>query len=365
MQSPSLPSLLTFQNGSRVTTIVQWRRRRLELLDQLAAIIYGQTPPAALSVPLRTSIIETNARALDGAATLKRIAIAMPDASAEMNVSLFIPNRRQGATPAIILGCNRGREHIDPTRGNRSTFWPVESIIERGVATAAFAFDDVAPDRDDGFAGGLQGAIDKIAYPTGRPPQAWGKLAAWAWGFSRVVDFLLTEPDIDPGRIGVVGHSRGGKTALWAGANDERIGLTISNDSGCSGAAITRGKAGERIDHITKVFPYWFSQDYFKYAGREEELPVDQHMLLACVAPRRLYVASATEDTWADPAAEWAGAVAATPAWALFGNQGLSGPLPPPESPRHDTSIGHHIRIGAHDLVEYDWMRFIDFMQRA
>jgi hypothetical protein len=359
-----IPDALTAQDGAKITTAQEWReKRRPEVLELFRREVYGRTP-VSRPADLKFDVV-TTPDMMDGKATRKQITISYGGNGAKgaINVTLFVPNDAPKPAPCFVLICNRGKENIDPTREKKSPFWPAEEIIARGYATAAFWNGDVDPDKHDGFKDGVHGLFDDPNKP--RAADAWGTIAAWAWGASRVMDYLETDTDIDKRRVAVVGHSRGGKTALWAGAEDQRFALVISNNSGSTGAAIARGKVGEHIKDINKNFPHWFNENYKKYDGREADLPLDQHMLCALIAPRLLYIASASEDTWADPEAEFKAGVAASPVYELFGSKGLpDGPLPKPETPLHDGAIGHHIRVGKHNLLEYDWAQYMNFADK-
>lgn len=357
-----LPDPLVFASGQPVRTPQEWReKRRPELLELFRTHIYGRVPvrrPASL----RFEVKGVTPGMMDGKATRKQIVINYegPGGKGSMNLLLFVPSGARKPVPAFLLISNRGPENFDPARETKSPFWPAEEIIARGYAAAVFHVADVDPDKHDGFKNGVHGLFDRK-----RADDSWGTIAAWAWGASRAMDYLETDTDIDARRVAAVGHSRGGKTSLWCGAEDERFALVVSNNSGSTGAAIARGKKGESIARINSAFPHWFNENYKKYGGRENELPVDQHELIALIAPRLVYVTSATEDTWADPESEFLACVKAGPVFTLLGGTGVGATtLPPPESPLQTGTIGYHLRTGKHGLGLYDWSRFMDFADR-
>ena len=251
-------------------------------------------------------------------------------------------------------------EKDDPSRSFLSPFWPAETIVARGFAAAVVFTHDIAPDYDEGFSMGLHKLFPELN--ENRPMDTWGAISAWAWGTSRIMDYMETDDLIDNTRVMVVGHSRGGKTALWCAAQDTRFTMAVSSCSGCSGAALSREKEGERVEQITKRFPYWFCQNYFKYSGHEDQLPIDQHMLLALIAPRLIYVSSKTFDSWADPESEFASCVQASPVYRLYGKTGMPEiHMPRPDHPILTGSIGYHLKTGYHFMDEYDWERYLEF----
>jgi len=254
---------------------------------------------------------------------------------------------------------NRYLIPIDKAVDEFDPFWPVEKMLRRGYATAAFHTSDVDPDKPDRYAEGMRALLDD---PGTDEEIRWRCLSSWAWAASRVLDFALEQPEVDSSRTAVAGHSRAGKTALWAAAEDDRFALTYSNESGCGGAALSRRAFGETVARITKAFPHWFCERFTSYGGREETLPIDQHQLISLLAPRAVYVASADEDLWADPKGEYTSLVKAGPVFDLFGHKRIeqSG-MPPLNTPRHVGSTGYHIRNGRHNLTEQDWGYFLDF----
>jgi len=356
----TLPDPLTM-NGTTVRTREAWAGRRREILELFREQVYGRSP--GRPQPLRFETVEDNPRAMDGAATLKRIAVhSQQDGRAHrFEVTLFLPNARSGPVPVFLLLNNRPVTNTDPTRQERSGFWPAEQVIARGYGIAALQNSDLAPDDKDRF---REGAIrlfeGTVSGPRAR--DAWGALAAWAWGASRAMDYFETDRRVDATKVAIVGHSRGGKAALWAGAEDERFAIAIANESGEGGAALSRRVFGETLARITSAFPHWFADRYKDYATRVETLPIDQHMLLALIAPRALYVASADEDLWSDPRGEFLSQVHASPVYALWGEPPMrSADMPPVDRPLVVGRRGYHVRTGVHNLTPYDWDRFADF----
>ena len=357
----TLPDALRRADGAEITSVAEWEAHREELLETFRTHVYGRRP--GLPDSLRFELLEENRGALGGDATLRRVAIHSQHQGRDhtFELTLFLPNRPLGASPVFLLLNNRPPTNTDPTRSERSEFWPVEEVIARGFGIAAIQNNDLAPDDAERFREGVIALFEGDATGT-RAPDAWAALAAWGWGASRAMDYFETDADVDAARVAVLGHSRGGKAALWAGAEDPRFSLVISNESGAGGAALSRRRYGETIERITSSFPHWFAPRFTEFAGREDELPIDQHQLVALMAPRAVYVASADEDLWADPRGEFLSLVHASPVFGLWGNVVMGeGEMPGLEEPAHFGRLGYHVRRGGHNLTLYDWMRFVDF----
>jgi hypothetical protein len=385
----TLPDPLRLLDGRPVREASDWReQRRPEVLRLFEEHVYGRSP--APSPTVRYRVVEEDTHALGGRATRRQVRVLL-DGSEEgpaFEILLYIPSSATRPVPAF-LGLNfNGNHSIHPdtgirlasswvaegpgvvghrateaARGSDAASWPVERILDRGYALATACYHDLEPDHPDGWKEGVRAHFGPgLTGPLG--PSDWGAIGAWAWGLGRALDYLETVPQIDARRVAVIGHSRLGKTALWAGAQDERFAMVVSNDSGEGGAALARRQFGETVEAITRTFPQWFARRFADYAGRENALPVDQHLLLALVAPRPLYVASATDDLWADPRGEFLAAKGAEPVYRLLGRGGLGvDDQPSPDRPVGDT-IGYHLRRGPHALTPYDWEQYLDFADR-
>jgi hypothetical protein len=363
-QELNLPNALARADGSLITSAQQWQsEQRGRLLDLFEEHVYGR-PSVGRPAGMTFEVVNVDAQAMGGDATLKQVEITLPNQAATdsltLRLTMFVPNAAAGAPVAtFLLINNRAESNTDPTRVIKSEFWPAESVIAEGYGIAAFHYGDIDPD-EDAFNNGVHQLFDGGV----RGESTWGALRAWAWGASRAMDYFETDALIDAKRVAVVGHSRGGKTALVAGATDERFALAISNDSGEGGASLARRNVGESILDINNGFPHWFALKYRDYNGTPENLPVDQHELIALMAPRAVYVASASEDAWADPEGEFLAAVHAAPVYALFGYSALGTDQWPAIGEHvHGQQVGYHLREGVHDLTQFDWDLYMDFFR--
>jgi hypothetical protein len=387
----SLPEVLVTQDGKDVTTPAMWRQqRRPEILGLFEQQMYGRAPGKPGRLEFRNLAVDE--KALGGKATRKQVTLVVGNRGKEVEMELlvYLPNDVPRPAP-VFLGLNfYGNQtvHADPairlhkswvrnsekfgitenrateaSRGVREHRWPVEAILDGGYGLATMYYGDIDPDFDDGF----QNGVHPLFYEPGQQepkPDEWASIAAWAWGLGRAMDYLQTDDDVDNDRVAVMGHSRLGKTSLWAGAQDERFALVISNNSGCGGAALSRRAFGETLKIINRAFPHWFCDNFNKYSGNEQALPVDQHMLIALAAPRPVYVASAKEDRWADPRGEFLAAKHAEPVYELLGAGSMAADeMPPVEQPVR-SRIGYHIRRGKHDVTLYDWQQWMKFADK-
>jgi hypothetical protein len=353
-----LPDVLKTKGGQIIESKKEWLKiRRPELEELFTSQMFGRIPGTLFEK--RFNVVKSDENAMNGIATLRQVDIIVSSAgkSITIHLGLFIPNKAKKPVPAFLLICNRSSDNIDFTREKKSEFWPAEEVIARGYAIAAFNNADVDPDNFDEFKNGIHGVLDRS-----RNEESWGTLAAWAWGASRCLDYLETEKNIDGSKVAVVGHSRGGKTALWAGATDQRFAMVVSNEAGCGGSSLARRRFGETIERITKSFPHWFCGNYKKFSNREDEFPVDQHELMALIAPGALYVASADKDLWGDPRGQYLALFHSQPVFRLWDKKiSLPEIMPPLNTPVHSGQIAYHIRDGEHNLLLKDWNWFMDF----
>jgi (4-O-methyl)-D-glucuronate---lignin esterase len=375
----------------KLTTAEDWTsKRRPEILQLFEANVFGKTP-ADIGTP-KFEVTATKADALNGIATRKFIHISLPDRPAwqGMDVMLYTPNNTPPAP--CFVGLSFGGNHAvstetdvplstrwmrenkekhivdhhatEATRGTESSRWPLEMILKRGFAVATAYYGDIEPDSADGWKTGLRAAVSKDGANAIWKDGEWGAIDAWSWGISRIADYLQTDAQIDGKHLAVIGHSRLGKTSLWTGAQDERFGVVISNDSGEGGAALMRRDFGETTAIITKAFPHWFTPKYASYAGNAAACPVDAHMLIALAAPRPIYIASAAGDQWADPKGEFLSGKFASPVYALFGKKGVVVDEQPAIDKPVGDFIGYHIRTGKHDVTDFDWTQYLNFASR-
>ncbi len=386
----TLPDPLLMSSGSRVTDVQTWRKRRSEILSLFETQVYGRSPRSSPRITFTETLRDK--QALNGIATRKEVTVFLLGRKngPKMHLMLYVPNRRTQPAPAF-LGMNFNGNHSvhsDPSiamstawmrqtrdssvvnnrateasRGIEASRWQLEMVLSRGYAVSTFYYGDLFPDHKDG----LPDSIIPHFYRQGQSTIAgddWNAISAWAWGLSRAMDYLELDKDIDAKRVALWGHSRLGKTALWAGAQDERFAVVISNDSGEGGAALSRRNIGETVAHLNYNFPHWFCGNYKKYSDNVASLPVDQHMLIALVAPRPVYIASASEDLWADPRGEFLSGKAASATFRLLGADGLAAEEMPGLHQPVMSTIGYHLRAGKHDVTKYDWEQFLNFANK-
>lgn len=382
-----LPDPLVMSDGRPVRSSAQWwQERRPEILRQFQEQMYGVMPDRA--VDMQVQVVSLDASTLVEGARRKEVRLHFPGLGSEGYIQLLIylpPVGEPRSRVPVFLGYNfQGNHtiHADPgitksrvwerapssgprvpgddTRGSQSRRWPVELILQRGYGIATAYYGDVDPDFDDGFRNGVHPLFPELQ----QRDDNWSAIGAWAWGLSRMLDYLQTEDAVDERQVIVWGHSRLGKTALWAGATDQRFAAAISNNSGCGGAALSRRRFGETVERINTAFPHWFCRNFRRYHGREEALPIDQHQLLALIAPRPVYVASAEQDRWADPRGEFLAALHADAVYRWLGCPGLGAREMPPVDVPITGIISYHMRSGKHDVTRYDWERYLDFADR-
>ncbi len=353
-----LPDVLETNNGQPVANKKMWEEvRRPEIKSLFENEVYGRIPKTYDRIVF--SVIHENSTSMNGKAHLKEVQIKVynNDKSVDINLVLFTPNHVRKPAPAFLLINNRSSRNTAPARDTISGFWPAEMIIDEGYAIAAFQVNDAAPDNKKLYKNGVLQLYPELL----NADNGMKAIGAWAWAASRVMDYFEKDVAIDAKKVAVVGHSRGGKTSLLAAAEDTRFAMCIANNSGNTGAALSRRIFGETVSIINTSFPHWFNDNYKKYNDKEHLLPVDQHMLIALIAPRPVYITSASEDLWADPKGMFLALKSAEPVYSLYGIKfGL-----PEEFPAlygiYRSQVAYHDREGKHDLTEYDWAYFVKF----
>lgn len=370
----ALPDLLTTVSGKKITTVRQWeRQRRPELLTLFSEQMYGITPKEKVKVSYR--LLEEHRQALRGKATRRQVELSFIRNGVERKAILliYLPNDVKGKAPLFFAYNFWGNQAIQPDsviiptseyeRGSRISRWPVDRILAAGYGVATIDYNAIFPDRPDGHGQSIL-ALFGIGKPTRQMDDRCQAIGAWAWGMSRAMDYFEKDKRIDASRVVLFGHSRQGKAALWAGAQDKRFAAVVSSCSGCGGAALSKRVFGETIAAMTDRFPHWFCRNFDRYGDRESELPFDQHKLIALIAPRPVYVASAEDDLWADPKGEYLSAFYAGAVYRLYGMKGLETACPPEINEPVMNRVGYHIRSGIHDVTEDDWKNYLRFADR-
>ncbi|HEY5911571.1 MAG TPA: acetylxylan esterase [Verrucomicrobiae bacterium] len=384
----ALPDPLVMLDGERVSSPAQWyKKRRPELAALFEHYMYGKIPAAPGRVDVQT--LGHYPDFLDGQATLKVLRlITGPGKAPQIDLMVVVPNQRSGPAPVFLAmnfcgnqaltpdprlplprnwvpgGCGGTKDNTatESSRGAQAVDWPLAEIVRRGYALASFYSGDLDPDRGDVS----QGLYEWLAQgdPARNNPANRGTLAAWAWGFHRCVDYLVTDPDLDSRRIASLGHSRNGKTALLAAAFDQRIAMAFPHQAGCGGTAPSRGKIGESVKAINDHFPHWFNAEFKKFNDSPERLPFDQNGLVALCAPRPVLFSAADGDQWANPAGQFEVLKAADPVYRLLGVEGLGATRMPPFGRLVNSRLGYYIREGKHSMTAADWRVFMDFADK-
>ncbi|AEV98432.1 hypothetical protein A4D02_22230 [Niastella koreensis] len=381
----TLPDVLQMPIGKTVINSNQWLHAQRPYIYHLYEKNQFGRYPATKTIS-RFKILETDNQALDGLATRKQVRIYLhpADTSVYMDVLLYLPNAVKTPAPVFVAYNFSGNHTItaeknvllsnrwmyfrgkgvvnnratEAARGTDTASWQLKTILSKGFALATAYYGDLEPDTATGYTTGIRTTLKEVL---NIQPDEWCTMGAWAWGLSRIADYLQTDKNIDAGKIALMGHSRLGKATLWAGASDPRFALIVSNESGEGGAALSRRWYGETVQIITAHFPHWFVAKYKTYGDDVTKLPVDGHMLLSLMAPRPLYVASAVEDTWSDPKGEFLSAREASRVYALFGKKGIdTSSMPPLNTPVGET-VRYHIRSGKHAVTLYDWEQYLKF----
>lgn len=372
-----LPPLMLDANGRTITSAADWKNHRKLLLERFQTEMYGPLPLKPNG--MKFEILDEFDDAFGGIASCRLVRISfMDDAAPKIDLILYLPNKRRKVVPVfLVLGfCGNQTLTDDPripermgwnpdnckVRGSVAKDWMIERTLMRGYALAHFCNNDVDEDRLDPSVG-IRAWEDIQINRTLRTADR-GSIGSWAWGIHRCVDYLLTDAAFEAKRIAVMGHSRNGKAALLAGAMDERIGLVISHQSGCGGAAPSRGDSGEQTLDINTRFPHWFNKKFKTYSDAPKSMPLDQHQLIACVAPRPILLSNAVGDAWANPTGQFSCLQAAAPAWTVLGKTDLDVQTQVVAGRLTQGRLGTYLRQGKHAITADDWAAFLDYCDR-
>ncbi|HEY3939159.1 MAG TPA: acetylxylan esterase [Bryobacteraceae bacterium] len=377
----TLPDPLVLSNGKSVRDSKTWyQKRRPEIVHLFEENMYGRSPgrPPALSF----DVFDKGTPALNGTAIRRQVTVSFsPDKAApKMDIAIYLPAAARKPVPLVlslnfsansnIIGdpglkvgevWNREHHKVPATQGMTFGRLPVDDFLAQGIGVAAIYYGDIEPDFLEGFPFGVRHLFLKPGQ-TELAPDQWGAIAAWAWGLSRAMDYLETDPGVDAKRVALLGVSRLGKTVLWAGAHDPRFAMVIASCSGEGGAALSRRNYGETVKDLNEHFPYQFCANYQKFGDHVAQLPVDANMLLALIAPRPLFLQTGDEDKWSDPRGEFLSALAVAPVYQLFGRPGLETDQLPPAGVSIMHTIGFRMHAGKHGTNSSDWPEFVKFI---
>ncbi len=358
-----LPSLFVSEKGQVIETQEDWENiRRAEIFRLFESEVYGEIPKDFDQVSFE--IQESSAHEFEEIAILEEVDISIQrgENSHVMRLNVFLPKKAKKASPVILLINHRAPEEDGSL--SEEGYWPVVELIERGFATASFHAETVAPDDTVRY---VDGILNNLYPEQIEKTDGLKALGAWGWGAMRAMDYFEQHESIAHEKSALVGHSRSGKSALWTSANDPRWAITYSNESGCGGAALSKRKFGETVEIINKRFTHWFSDNFNQYNGAEENLPLDQHMLPALIAPRAVYFASARDDEWADPKGEYLSLQIGSQVFSkIYGKKSpLISSWEELDGPVHSKDLGYHIREGEHGLTWEDWSIFLEFVEKV
>jgi hypothetical protein len=385
----TLPDPLVLHNGMKVKTVKQWESKsKPQIFKMFENQMFGKIPEGLKISEYR--LLEESEVTPYPNGRRKQVALVLKKGEKELSIHLllYLPkgvekapvfmgynfkgNHSVNLDKEVIISSSWAREDAasgiignrfsEKSRGAEASRWSIQRMLDAGYGVAVMYYGDVDPDKND-FSDG----VHPFSYSGDQKkplPGEWGAIAAWSWGLSQALDYLETVPGVDARKVIVFGHSRLGKTALWAGVTDPRFALVISNNSGCGGAALSKRIFGETVKRINTNFPHWFCDNFKQYNDREQNLPFDQHEMIALLAPRPVYIASAQEDQWADPKGEYLGGYFASPVYQLYGKKGLESEEQPPVGQPVMNQIGYHIRPGKHDVTDFDWEQYIRFADK-